>query len=65
MCQATVYLDGKEIMRDVISVELRPDGVELATFFEEPCLIPARIQKIDLIKHRILLESREGAGDHE
>jgi len=57
MCQATVVLDGKEIMRDVTRVELLPDGVRLSAFFEEPQVISAVICQIDLIKHRVVLES--------
>ena len=59
MCQATVYLDGKEIMRDVLRVEPLPEGVRLSTFFEEPRTVRAAIQEIDLIKHRVILESLE------
>jgi predicted RNA-binding protein len=57
MCQATVYLNGKEIMKDVLLVEPKPEGVLLATFFEPPRIIPAVIRKIDLIEHRVILES--------
>lgn len=64
MCQATAYLDGKEIMKDVVLVEPRPGGVKLSQFFEEPVFLPARIQKIDLIHHQVILEStdRESEG---
>ncbi len=58
MCQATVYLDGQEIMRDVLKVVPVPDGLRLTTFFEAPRTIPATIQEIDLIKHRVMLNSR-------
>lgn len=57
MCQAVVYLDQEEIMRDVLRVELVPDGVRLTTLFEPPRLVPATIREIDLLKHRVLLES--------
>ena len=56
MCQATAYLNGKEIMRDVLRVELLPEGVRLTTFFEPPRLVPATIREIDLLKHRVMLE---------
>jgi predicted RNA-binding protein len=59
MCQATVYLDGEEIMKDVMLVELRPEGILLATLFEPPRIIPAIIRKIDLIEHRVILDSQE------
>lgn len=57
MCQATVYLNGQEIMRDVIRVEPTPEGVRLTTFFESPKVVPAIIREIDLLKHRVILES--------
>jgi predicted RNA-binding protein len=66
MCQATVYLNGKEIMKDVLLVEPKPEGVLLATLFEPPRIIPAVIRKIDLIEHRVILDPIEEADDdHE
>ena len=56
MCQAVVYLDSEEIMRDVIRVEPLPEGVRLTTFFEPPRIVPAVIREIDLLKHRVMLE---------
>jgi predicted RNA-binding protein len=56
MCQAIVYLNEKEIMRDVLRVESLPEGVRLTTFFEPPRVVPATIREIDLLKHRVLLE---------
>jgi predicted RNA-binding protein len=56
MCQAVVYLNEKEIMRDVVRIEPLPEGVRLITFFEPPRLVPAAIREIDLLKHRVLLE---------
>lgn len=65
MCQATVYLDGKEIMRDVMLVEPLAEGVRLVAFFEPPQVIPAVIQQIDLIKHRVVLISKKGSENDE
>ncbi len=62
MCQATVYLNGQEIMRDVVRVEPVPEGVRLSTFFDPPQVVPAAIREIDLLKHRVILESL--AEDH-
>ena len=56
MCQATVYLDGKEIMQDVLFVEPTPDGVRLMALFEPVQEVSAKICKIDLMKNQILLE---------
>ncbi|MGB9712609.1 MAG: CooT family nickel-binding protein [Dissulfurimicrobium sp.] len=61
MCQSSVYLlkDGKEeeIMRDVILVEPCPEGVKVQGLFEPPRIISAKISKIDLLKHKVILES--------
>ena len=60
MCQAVVYLNEKEIMREVVRVEPLPEGVRLTTFFEPPRTVPAVIREIDLLKHRVVLESFTG-----
>jgi predicted RNA-binding protein len=57
MCQATVYLNGEVIMRDVLMVEPLPEGIRLVALFEPVQVIPAAIRQIDLIKHRVVLES--------
>jgi len=57
MCQASVLLDGKEIMEDVVFVEFAEEGVYLSRFFEEPVLVPAVVRSIDLLKHTVNLES--------
>ena len=59
MCQATVYLDGEKIMEDVMVVEPVEQGVRLVKLFEPIKLVHARIRKIDLIKHEIVLETSE------
>ena len=65
MCQATVYLDDKEVLRDVMLVEPLLEGVRLVTLFEPVQVIPATIHQIDLIKHRIFLISQKGVEIHE
>ena len=57
MCQATVYLNGEVIMRYVLVVEPVPEGIRLITLFEPVQVVPAAIRRIDLIKHRVILES--------
>lgn len=59
MCQATVYLDDKQIMSDVMMVEPLPEGVKLIALFEPVQIVPASIRQIDLMKHRIFLVSME------
>ena len=66
MCQATVYLNGEEVMRDVLRVQLLPDQqVRLFTFFEPPRELPAAVREIDMIKHCVLLESPSGRSEEE
>jgi len=60
MCQATVYLNDKVIMRDVLMVEPVPEGIRLIALFEPVQVVPAVIRQIDLIKHRVVLESLQG-----
>jgi predicted RNA-binding protein len=43
MCQATVYLDDKEIMRDVLLVEPLPEDIRLVALFEPVKIVPADI----------------------
>ncbi len=60
MCQARVVLkkgEGEEeLMRDVVELEVRDDGVHLKAFFEAPKVVKARLVKIDFLKHKVLLE---------
>ncbi len=63
MCQSTIYLknergEEEEIMRDAILVEPHEQGVMIQTFFEEPRVVEADIERIDLLKHRIILKPR-------
>jgi len=64
MCQATVFLvrDGEEteLMRDVILMEPVEEGVLLQAFFEEPVTVRARVQRLDFLKHRVILTPLEG-----
>lgn len=66
MCQATVYLDGKEIMHDVMLVEPISEGVRLVALFEPVQVVLAIIRRIDLMKHKVVLESiQESEVSHE
>ncbi|MGI6206589.1 MAG: CooT family nickel-binding protein [Anaerolineae bacterium] len=59
MCQAKVYLaangSSELIAEDVIMLEEVPEGVRLATFFEEPQLVRARVVSVDFLKHTVNL----------
>jgi predicted RNA-binding protein len=66
MCQATVYLNGEVIMQDVLMVEPVPEGIRLIALFEPVQVVPAAIRQIDLMKHRVVLESLpEGERSYE
>ena len=60
MCQSSVYIekDGQEqeVLRDAILVEPVEDGVKIQAMFEAPRFVKARIKRIDLLKHKIILE---------
>ena len=57
MCQATVFLNGEKLMEDVTYIQLTPDGIQLSTFFEAPQVVRAKIREIDLLKHRVWLDT--------
>jgi predicted RNA-binding protein len=57
MCQATVYLNGEVIVEDVWMVEPVAEGIRLIALFEPVQVVPAAIRQIDLIKHKVILES--------
>ncbi len=63
MCQSTVYImrgdREEEILRDAILIEPCPEGVRIQGLFDAPKVISARIARIDLLKHRIILEPQE------
>lgn len=65
MCQAVVYLAQKgqasqEIKRDVVLLEPVEEGVRLHVFFEEAVTVPARIERVDFLKHTVTLVPLEG-----
>ncbi len=55
MCQITVYLNDEKIMENVMFVEPTPNGVRLTTLFEQPLEVSATIQKVDLLKNKLIL----------
>jgi predicted RNA-binding protein len=57
MCQAKVFLNGKVIMEDVLWIEPVAEGVRLMALFEPVQVVPAVIRQIDLMKHRVILDS--------
>ncbi|MBU0510246.1 MAG: CooT family nickel-binding protein [Chloroflexi bacterium] len=59
MCQVAVYVDDEKIMDDVMFVEPVPEGVRLIKLFEPPLVVPAIIQRIDLMKNKLFLAKIE------
>lgn len=60
MCQSSVYVlvDGQEqlLLEEVALVEVKGSQVTMKTLFGEPATLQARVKRIDLMKHRIVLE---------
>ena len=60
MCQSSVYMEKEgeeqEILKDAILVEPVDNGVKIQAIFEAPKLVKARIKRIDLLKHKVILE---------
>jgi len=57
MCQAKVYLDGNQIMEDVIWLEPTQDGFLLRSLFNEAQEVKGKLEGIDLLKHQVRLTS--------
>jgi predicted RNA-binding protein len=57
MCQAKVYLDGNQIMEDVIWLEPTQDGFLLRSLFDDAREVKGRLEGIDLLKHQVRLTS--------
>jgi predicted RNA-binding protein len=57
MCQAKVYLDGNQIMEDVIWLEPTQDGFLLRSLFDDAREVKGRLESVDLLKHQVRLTS--------
>ncbi|HUJ68873.1 MAG TPA: CooT family nickel-binding protein [Syntrophorhabdales bacterium] len=61
MCQTAAYIvrDGQEelVLQDVISVVPGEGGVRLVNLFGEERTVPGRIRQIDLLAHRVIIQS--------
>ncbi len=55
MCEATVYLEDKLILHDVMKIQVLPEGVRLTSMLESPLVMSATIREVDLTHHRVLL----------
>jgi len=58
MCEATAYLmsSGKEIMRDVVLVEVHGKHLTFRDIIGNEKKLQARIKKIDLLQHKVAVE---------
>ena len=67
MCQMRVIMETaagppEQIMEDVTGLEVTPEGIVLATLFDEPHLIPgAAVKKIDFMATLVTLSPRGAA----
>jgi predicted RNA-binding protein len=63
MCEAVVFLvkegESKRLMEDVVTVHPEGEKVLLTDIFGEQRLVTARIEKVDLIGHEIILSTEE------
>ena len=61
MCQTSAYIvrDGQEelVLQDVISVTPEHGGIRMVNLFGEEKTVPGRIRQIDLLTHRIIIQS--------
>jgi predicted RNA-binding protein len=57
MCQAKVYLDGDQIMEDVIWLEPTQGGFLLRALFDDSREVKGKLESIDLLKHQVRLTS--------
>lgn len=65
MCQVSVYLDEEKIMDGVSFVEPVAEGIRLSKMFEEPRVVSAKIQVIDLMKNKLILKSTSEEKNNE
>jgi len=61
MCESKVYLSAAEgeqlVLEDVTTIRPEGDGYRLINLYGEQAHVRGRIKEIDLLKHRIVLES--------
>jgi len=61
MCQTSAYImrDGQEelVLQDVITVKPEKGAIRMVNLFGEEKTVPGRIWRIDLLAHRIIIQS--------
>lgn len=67
MCEAVVFLvkegDRKQLMENVVTVHPEGDQVLLTDLFGEQRLITAKIERVDLMGHEIILSQKDKPGE--
>ena len=62
MCEANAFIikDGQEelLLESVDILEQENDNIRLVNIFGEQKVLPARIKKMSLVDHKIILESK-------
>ena len=60
MCEATAYLVSngkeKEIMRDVVTVEVQGRHLTFRDIIGNEKKLPAKIKRVDLMQHKVTVE---------
>ena len=60
MCESTAYIlrDGKEelVLEDVDAMEMEGDMIKIRNIFGEEKLVKARVRRLSLVDHKIILE---------
>ncbi len=55
MCQATIYNNDEAILSEVVSLQRTDEGWLAQRLFEEPRIFQGRIERIDFLKHTVVL----------
>lgn len=62
MCEASAFMikDGQEelVLESVDIVEPEDDNIRLVNIFGEQKILPAKIKKLSLVDHKIILEPK-------
>lgn len=60
MCESTAYIlrNGKEevVLEDVDAMEMEGDMIKIRNIFGEEKLVKARLKRLSLVDHKIILE---------
>lgn len=66
MCEANVYLDEKEIIKDAISIKPVEGGLAITDILGKTTVVDAVIKEVQLLEHKVILVARDsGLGTRE